>query len=50
MVSFFIGGASGTAAASLAWELARWNGVCTVGGGFALLGLLPIMWSTPSSA
>lgn len=50
MVSFFIGGASGTAAASLAWELAHWNGVCTVGGGFALLGLLPIAWSTPWSA
>ena len=42
MVSFFIGGASGTAVASLAWELARWNGVCLAGAAFALCGLLPI--------
>ncbi|MEO8180827.1 MAG: MFS transporter [Deltaproteobacteria bacterium] len=43
MVSFFIGGAAGTAAASLAWELARWQGVCSVGGAFALCGLLPLV-------
>jgi predicted MFS family arabinose efflux permease len=50
MVSFFIGGAGGTAAASLAWELARWNGVCLVGGAFALCGLLPIAWAAPARA
>jgi predicted MFS family arabinose efflux permease len=43
MVSFFVGGAAGTAAASLAWELARWQGVCWVGGAFALCGLLPLV-------
>jgi len=43
MVSFFIGGAAGTASASLAWELARWQGVCSVGGAFALCGLLPLV-------
>jgi predicted MFS family arabinose efflux permease len=43
MVAFFIGGAAGTAGASLAWELARWQGVCWVGGAFALCGLLPLI-------
>ena len=43
MVSFFIGGAAGTAGASLAWEFARWQGVCCVGGAFALCGLLPLV-------
>jgi MFS family permease len=43
MVSFFIGGAGGTAGASLAWEFARWPGVCCVGGAFALCGLLPLV-------
>ena len=39
---FFIGGALGTAAASFAWELAGWNGVCATGVGFALCGLIPL--------
>jgi predicted MFS family arabinose efflux permease len=43
MVSFFIGGAAGTAGASLAWDFAQWRGVCWVGGGFALCGLLPLV-------
>jgi predicted MFS family arabinose efflux permease len=43
MVTFFIGGAAGTAGASLAWELARWQGVCGAGAAFALCGLLPLV-------
>ncbi|MEY4550899.1 MAG: hypothetical protein RL685_7094 [Pseudomonadota bacterium] len=43
MVSFFIGGAVGTASASVAWQLAGWNGVCVVGAAFALCGLLPLL-------
>lgn len=40
MVVFFIGGAVGTTVGSLAWEVARWNGVCFVGALFSLVGLL----------
>jgi len=40
MVSFFIGGASGSALAALAWSRAGWPGVCAVGGGCAALGLV----------
>lgn len=40
MVSFFIGGASGSALAALAWSRAGWPGVCAVGGGAAALGLI----------
>jgi MFS family permease len=42
MVLFFIGGSAGTATASLAWQLARWQGVCVAGACFALCGLLPL--------
>ena len=42
MVSFFIGGAAGTAAASLAWEVSAWNGVCVVGALMALLGVAQV--------
>jgi MFS family permease len=42
MVIFFIGGSAGTAAAAVAWQLARWNGVCATGAAFALCGLLPV--------
>jgi predicted MFS family arabinose efflux permease len=42
MVLFFIGGSLGTAMASLAWQLARWPGVCVAGAAFALCGLLPV--------
>ncbi|PTQ95677.1 putative MFS family arabinose efflux permease [Mucilaginibacter yixingensis] len=31
MVSYFIGGSSGTLLASLVWDKFQWNGVCTVG-------------------
>jgi predicted MFS family arabinose efflux permease len=37
MVSYFIGGAAGSALGSAAWEIARWPGVCAVG-----LGLLAV--------
>jgi predicted MFS family arabinose efflux permease len=37
MVSYFIGGAAGSALGSAAWEIARWPGVCAVG-----LGLLGV--------
>jgi predicted MFS family arabinose efflux permease len=40
MVVFFVGGALGTTVGALAWEVARWNGVCVVGALFALAGLL----------
>jgi predicted MFS family arabinose efflux permease len=43
MVSFFIGGALGTAAASVAWDMAGWNGVCVVGAALALCGLPPLL-------
>jgi predicted MFS family arabinose efflux permease len=43
MVSFFVGGAIGTACASIAWQLAGWNGVCVVGAAFALCGLPPLL-------
>jgi predicted MFS family arabinose efflux permease len=50
MVGFFIGGAVGTAAASLAWEAARWNGVCFVGAGFSICALLPVALWKPARA
>ena len=43
MVVFFIGGAVGTTVGSLAWELARWNGVSVVGALFSLAGLLALL-------
>jgi hypothetical protein len=43
MVSFFIGGASGSALAALAWSRAGWSGVCAVGGVCALVGLVVVL-------
>src|SRR5580692_677100 len=43
MVSYFVGGALGTLAASLAWSRAGWAGVCATGIVFALAGLLPLL-------
>lgn len=43
MVSFFVGGALGTAAASFVWEWAGWTGVCVLGAAFAALGQLPLL-------
>ena len=40
MVAYFIGGSMGTWMASIAWHLAGWAGVCGVGAGFGLLGVL----------
>lgn len=39
MVSYFIGGASGTFLASLLWKNYGWSGVCVIGGGLALIAL-----------
>ena len=40
MVVFFVGGAVGTTLGSLAWEVARWKGVCFAGAFCSLAGLL----------
>jgi predicted MFS family arabinose efflux permease len=42
MVSYFVGGAVGTAAASVAWSQCGWTGVCVTGIAFALAGILPL--------
>ena len=39
--TIFIGGALGSAAAMLAWRFGGWIPVCGLGGGLALLALLP---------
>jgi predicted MFS family arabinose efflux permease len=43
MVSYFVGGAIGTGAASVAWSRGGWAGVCVTGIVFALAGLLPLL-------
>lgn len=43
MVSFFVGGALGTAAAAFMWERAGWTGVCVLGGALAAAGQLPLL-------
>lgn len=43
MVSFFVGGAFGTAGAAFAWELAGFRGVCAVGAALALVGLAALV-------
>jgi len=43
MVSFFVGGAVGTAAAAFVWERAGWTGVCVLGGALAAAGQLPLL-------
>jgi predicted MFS family arabinose efflux permease len=42
MVSFFIGGALGSALGAVAWSAAGWPGVCAIGGGFAALALVVV--------
>ncbi len=37
---FFIGGATGTAAATFAWEHGGWTAVCTVAAAFGVLALI----------
>jgi len=44
MVTFFVGGALGTAAAAVAWEQGGWTGVCVLGGAFAVAGQLPLLF------
>lgn len=44
MVSFFVGGALGTAAAAFVWERAGWTGVCVLGGALAAAGQLPLLF------
>jgi len=39
MVSYFLGGALGTAVAAQAWQLGGWPAVCLAGGGFAALAI-----------
>lgn len=39
MVTYFVGGALGTALGSWAWSSFGWNGVCAAGAGFALAAL-----------
>jgi predicted MFS family arabinose efflux permease len=43
MVSYFAGGALGTAVASVAWSQGGWAGVCGAGIVFALGGMLPLL-------
>lgn len=42
MVSYFLGGALGTAVAAQAWQHGGWPAVCGAGGGLALLAMLPL--------
>ena len=43
MVTYFLGGALGTAIASFAWSRAGWPGVCTAGGVLSFAGILPLV-------
>jgi predicted MFS family arabinose efflux permease len=45
MVSYFIGGASGTFLASLLWNSFEWTGVCAIGGGLAIIALVVHLFS-----
>ncbi|MDN3550251.1 MFS transporter [Mucilaginibacter aquaedulcis] len=45
MVSYFIGGASGTFLASLLWNSFGWTGVCAIGGGLAIIALMVHLFS-----
>lgn len=42
MVSYFLGGALGTAVAAQAWQHGGWVAVCTVGGALSLAAMLPL--------
>jgi predicted MFS family arabinose efflux permease len=42
MVTYFLGGALGTAVAAQAWQRGGWPAVCVAGGAFALLAMLPL--------
>ncbi len=43
MVAYFVGGALGTFAASIAWSLGGWPAVCALGASFALIGIVPLL-------
>ncbi|HET9619885.1 MAG TPA: MFS transporter [Kofleriaceae bacterium] len=43
MVSYFLGGAIGTAVAAQAWQRGGWPAVCIAGAAFSLLGMLPLL-------
>ena len=43
MVAYFLGGTGGTLAASIAWSLYRWPGVCALGAAFAIAGIVPLL-------
>jgi predicted MFS family arabinose efflux permease len=45
MVSYFIGGASGTFLASLLWKNYQWTGVCAIGGCLAIIALAAHLFS-----
>lgn len=45
MVSYFIGGASGTFLASMLWTNFEWTGVCVIGGGLAVVALIVHLFS-----
>jgi predicted MFS family arabinose efflux permease len=42
MVSYFLGGALGTAVAAQAWQHGGWPAVCAAGGAFAVLAMWPL--------
>jgi predicted MFS family arabinose efflux permease len=45
MVAFFVGGAAGSALGTYGWTRWGWDGVCTAGAGFALVGLIGYGWT-----
>src|SRR6202007_2684810 len=48
MVAYFVGGATGSAAASWGWSRAGWGGVCLVGLGMTAFGLLAFVATAPT--
>jgi hypothetical protein len=48
MVSYFVGGALGTALGTWAWTSFGWGGVCTAGAGFVVAALA--RWALGASA
>jgi predicted MFS family arabinose efflux permease len=45
MVSYFIGGASGTFLASQVWKSYQWSGVCAIGAALAIIALAAHLFS-----
>lgn len=43
MASYFLGGALGTVMAAIVWGRMGWIGVCALGAGFSLAGVLPLL-------